>query len=190
MKDRAGRPDPHFKAIVLGLILVLGTTGCSSTGRKDMETVHYVDLERFMGDWYVLAVIPTFVERDAYNPVESYKLNANGTIDTTFRFKKGLAGAPRELKATGFVRDTDSNAVWGMQFVWPFKADYRIVYLDSDYQHTVIARQQRDYVWIMGREPAVNPEKLEAMIDFAVGLGYEESKIVITNWQDTYKEAM
>jgi lipocalin len=28
-----------------------------------METVPYVDLKRFMGDWYVVANIPTFVEK-------------------------------------------------------------------------------------------------------------------------------
>jgi len=27
-----------------------------------------------------------------------------------------------------------------MRFIWPIKADYRIVYLDEDYTQTVIAR--------------------------------------------------
>ena len=41
----------------------------------------------------------------------------------------------------GFVVDRASNAVWGMQFVWPIKADYRIAYLSEDYGQTVIARE-------------------------------------------------
>ncbi|MGB5735066.1 MAG: lipocalin family protein, partial [Thiohalocapsa sp.] len=49
-----------------------------------MDTVAKVDLERFMGDWYVVANIPTFVEKGAHNPVESYALNPDGTIATTF----------------------------------------------------------------------------------------------------------
>ena len=49
----------------------------------------------------------------------------------------------------GFVRDTETNARWGMQFVWPIKADYRIVWLADDYSQTVVARQKRDYLWIM-----------------------------------------
>ena len=28
----------------------------------DLKTVDFVDLKRFMGDWYVIANIPTFIE--------------------------------------------------------------------------------------------------------------------------------
>jgi apolipoprotein D and lipocalin family protein len=33
-----------------------------------------VDLERFMGDWYVIANIPTFIEKGAHNAVEGYQM--------------------------------------------------------------------------------------------------------------------
>jgi lipocalin len=48
--------------------------------------------------------------------------------------------------------------VWGMQFVWPFKGDFRIVVLNADYTHTVIGREKRDYVWIMARQPTIRPQ--------------------------------
>ena len=35
----------------------------------ELKTVDYVDLERFMGDWYVIANIPTFIEKGAVNAV-------------------------------------------------------------------------------------------------------------------------
>ena len=52
--------------------------GCQTM--KPIQTVGSVDLKRFMGDWYVIASIPTFIETDAYNAVESYKTAADGTI--------------------------------------------------------------------------------------------------------------
>ena len=52
-------------------------------------------------------------------------------------------------------RDTDSNALWGMQFSWSFQGDYRIVYLDDGYTQTISGRNKRDYVWIMAREPGI-----------------------------------
>ena len=108
---------------------------CASRG-PDMETVEYVDLERFMGDWYVIANIPTFVEKGAHNAVESYRLDEDGTIATTFSFRKdGFDGPVKEYQPRGFVRDTESNAEWGMQFVWPFKGDYRIIYLNLSLIH-------------------------------------------------------
>jgi apolipoprotein D and lipocalin family protein len=56
--------------------------GCQTM--KPIRTVESVDLKRFMGDWYVIACIPTFIETDAFNAVESYKLAEDGTIKTTF----------------------------------------------------------------------------------------------------------
>ena len=41
---------------------------------KPIHTVEKVDLNRFIGDWYVIANIPTFIEKDAYNAIETYRL--------------------------------------------------------------------------------------------------------------------
>jgi apolipoprotein D and lipocalin family protein len=68
------------------MFIAFSLTGCAVDGRKRLDTVSYVDLERFMGDWYVVASIPAFIEKGAHNAVESYALNSDGTIATTFRF--------------------------------------------------------------------------------------------------------
>ena len=64
-------------------------TACAASRRPPIRTVPQVDLGRFMGDWYVIANIPTFVEKRAHNAVESYRLDSDGTIATTFTFRKG-----------------------------------------------------------------------------------------------------
>ena len=64
-----------------------------------------------------------------------------------------------------------------MRFVWPIKADYRIVYLDDDYSQTVIARQKRDFVWIMARTPDISEGDYERLIQFVESIGYDVSKI-------------
>lgn len=138
----------------------------------------YVDLKRFMGDWYVIANIPTFVERDAHNAVETYAMNDDGTIATTFVFRKGgFDGKRKEHNPKGFVVDKKSNAVWGMRFIWPIKADYRIVYLAADYSQTVIARNKRDYVWIMARQPRIDAAEYAALVRMIDDMGYDVSKI-------------
>jgi apolipoprotein D and lipocalin family protein len=127
-----------------------------------------------MGDWYVIANIPTFIEKDAYNAIESYRLDDDGTVATTFRYNKGsLDGPLKEYHPSGFIRDKKSNAVWGMQFIWPFKAEYRIIFLSDDYSKTVIGRSKRDYVWIMAREPAISDEEYDAISGFLREQGYD-----------------
>ena len=143
-----------------------------------MQTVDYVDLERFMGDWYVIANIPTFLEKGAHNAVETYAMNDDGTIATTFTFRKdGFDGKLKEYNPKGFITDTETNALWGMRFIWPIKADYRVVYLDEDYTQTVIGRQKRDFVWIMARTPTIPDEDYEKILSFVESLGYDMSKI-------------
>ena len=61
-----------------------------------MPTVAKVDLPRFMGDWYVIANIPTFIETGAHNAVESYALAEDGSIETTFTFRDGAFDGKRE----------------------------------------------------------------------------------------------
>jgi apolipoprotein D and lipocalin family protein len=141
-------------------------------------TVPSVDLNRFMGDWYVIANIPTSIEKDAYNALESYRLAEDGTIETTFTFNKGGFDGPRKVyRPRGYIRDKDSNAVWGMQFFWPFKAEYRIIFLNEDYTTTVIGRTKRDYVWIMARQPSIPDEDYALILNFLEDQGYDINKV-------------
>ena len=153
--------------------IALLLAGCQSAA-PPLATVPRVDLQRFMGDWYVIASIPTFIEKGAYNAVESYRLDPDGTIATTFTFRAGgFDGKPRRYTPRGWVFDRESNAVWGMQFVWPIKADYRIAYLADDYSQTVVARERRDYVWIMARTPAIADADYARLLKFVGAQGYD-----------------
>ena len=152
-------------------------TGCASD-MPELATVEHVDLDRFMGDWYVIANIPTFVEKGAHNAIENYSINDDGSIATRFTFRKdGFDGKEKEYNPKGFVTDTESNAVWGMRFVWPIKADYRIISLDADYSVTVVGRNKRDYVWIMARDPQISEQTYDELVEFIVLNGYDASKL-------------
>ena len=150
----------------------------SCTHQSPMPTVGYVDIDRFMGDWYVVANIPTYLEKGAHNAIESYRRNSDGSIATTFSFlEDGFDGKRKEYQPTGYIEDTTTNATWGMRFVWPFKADYRIVYLNDDYTKTVIGRSARDYVWVMARSPQLSAGEYSEIKQFITRIGYDPSKL-------------
>jgi apolipoprotein D and lipocalin family protein len=149
--------------------------GCQAS-LPPLETVDYVDLDRFMGDWYVIANIPTFLEKGAHNAVETYRLDEDGTIATTFTFRDGgFDGKMKQYHPRGFVREDTGNAVWGMQFVWPLKGDYRIIYLTDDYATTVIGRNKRDYVWLMARTPSISETRYRQAVQVIEEAGYDLS---------------
>jgi len=163
---------------LLALLSTLMLSACNAS-LPPLKTVDHVDLKRFMGDWYVIANIPTFLERRAFNAVESYRLAPDGTIATTFTFRKDAFDGPEKVyRPRGFVRNSQTNAEWGMQFIWPLKSDFRITWLDPDYQETVIARSRRDYVWIMARTPQISAARYERMVEHVQALGYDASQLV------------
>ncbi len=165
-----------MRKIILALLCFL-MNGCSSL--PPIKTVSHVDLQRFMGDWYVIACIPTVIEKDIYNAVESYQLNQDGTIKTTFTFNQGgFDGTPKKYQPKGFVVPNTGNALWGMQFIWPIKSEFRIVELDDDYQNTIIARNARDYVWLMSRKPKISDDEYHHYASKISEMGYDVTKLV------------
>jgi apolipoprotein D and lipocalin family protein len=77
----------------------------------------------------------------------------------------------------GWVHNHETNAEWRMQFLWPFKAAYLIVYLDDDYQRTIIGVPDRSYVWIMSRDPELNDAEYQGLLGEVTRLGYDSAKV-------------
>jgi apolipoprotein D and lipocalin family protein len=161
---------------LLPALLMFTVIGCSSY--PPIKSEEKVDLDKFMGDWYVIANIPTFIEEGAHNAIESYAFNEDGSIATTFSFyQDSFDGEKKVYNPTGFVKDTQSNAIWGMQFIWPFKADYRILYVSEDYSKTIIGRIKRDYVWFMARTPQISEQDYQELLNIIEQEGYDTSKV-------------
>ena len=163
---------------------ILSLLGACRSSHPPIATAPNVELARFMGDWYVIANIPTSIERGALNAVESYRQDSDGSIPTTFTFREGgFDGKLKRYCPRGFVRDTRSNAVWGMQFIWPIKADYRIVYVSPDYQRTIVGREKRDNVWIMARTPQISAADFQDLRDRVAREGYDMTKLAMVPQQ-------
>lgn len=172
---------------VVAAVIALILTAASCSRNIPMPHVDPVDLPRFMGDWYVIAHIPSRTERNAWNAIESYAMAADGTVETTFRYRDGAADAPvKTLHARGYVHPDTGNAVWGMQFVWPVRAEYVVAYLDSDYRETIIGRSARDYAWIMARTPTIPEPEYQLLVSRLESLGYATDALrrVPQEWPD------
>lgn len=160
----------------LMLIAVCVLSGCATTAadRGPIATVDSVDLPRFMGTWYPIANIPPWPETNAYNSVEQYRLDEDGTIPTVFTYRhQALDGPLKTLESKAFVLDKTTNATWGVQFIWPIKAEYLIAWLAPDYSQVIIARNKRDYVWFMARTPQVSDADYQAAARRIQAMGYD-----------------
>ncbi|PHR67298.1 lipocalin family protein [Alcanivorax sp.] len=160
--------------LIVSLIML---NACQTTPTAPIEVADPFDLDRFMGQWYVIANIPTFPEKGAHNATETYRRAGPNEIATTFTFRKDAPdGDLKTMTPTGFVSD-ENPAIWGMRFLWPFKADFRVLYVDPNYQTTIVGRQKRDYLWIMARSPELHAKTYEHLLGIARERGYSLDKL-------------
>jgi len=163
-----------FARFLALLSLACIMSGCASN-HAPLPTPEQVDLKRFMGPWFVHGYTPLLVDKKAHNAVEHYYMNENGRIETTYRFRDGGFDGP--LKAytpKGFPEEEDpSNAHWQMQFIWPFKSDYVIMYVSEDYSRTIVAHPNRKYAWIMDRETSISDSDYAAMLAKLEAAGFD-----------------
>jgi apolipoprotein D and lipocalin family protein len=169
----------RFAVLGIWLSFFVHISACETTPKlPPLKLVDKVDIPRFMGKWYVIANIPTFIEKGAHNATESYDLEKDGSIAITFRFnKKSSDGPVVEYHPKAFVHDTKSNAEWRVQFLWPFLADYLVIDLADDYSFTVIGVPSRGYLWIMARSSKMDSKTYETVIARIAAQGYDISKI-------------
>lgn len=176
------------KTLLMLFGLVMAGTGSYAKDLRPVNPVAAIDLPRFMGNWFVIASIPTHFEKSAYNAVETYGLQQDGNVDTMFRFRDGAFDTPvKTIHSTGYVKDDTGNAVWGVQVFWPVKAQYVVAYLKEDYSQTIVARDARDYAWIMARTPTIPQADYDALVLRVVDIGYSRAKIrkVPQAWPET-----
>ena len=147
-------------------------------GSDNMKTVEYLDIEKFMGKWYVIAIVPNMIEQGAENSSDIYKLNNDGTIDITYDAIKD--GNKRQIKQKGTIIDKKTNADWTIQMRKPFipfmKFAFKVVYLDEGYEYMAVGYPKNTMGWIMGRKPSVTDEKYDEIINELKKVGYTKDQ--------------
>nr|WP_145546771.1 lipocalin family protein [Variovorax boronicumulans] len=172
---------PRTLALLLGAAAAgVALAACSSMARRTpappLPQASAVDLPRYMGRWYVISSIPTLPERGVLDATENYVLRPDGSVDIDFRYRRGAGEPEKSLGSRGFA-EPGNHAVWGVQFVWPIRADYRIAWLAPDYSRVIVAREKRDHVWIMARTPTLPPAEYDAMVEQVGAMGYDTAKL-------------
>lgn len=151
--------------------------GCRSVALEPLP-LPKLDLARYMGDWYVIANIPYFAEKNCFDSIESYALRTDGDIDNWFTCRKKSFAAPLERKANALakVQDKSSNATWRVRFFKVISVKYLILDLDPQYQWVVVGHPSRRYGWIMSRSKTLPDETYKSIIGRLADQGYDTSR--------------
>jgi apolipoprotein D and lipocalin family protein len=140
------------------LLCIFNMSGVTAAAEKSspLVTVPHVDLNRYLGTWYEIASFPAWFQRGCTGSTAEYALLPDGRIRVINRcFKNSLDGPLKESTGKAEVVDAANNAKLKVWFFWPFKGDYWIIDLDSDYRWAVVGVPSRKYLWILSRTPTL-----------------------------------
>ena len=139
--------------------------------------VENLDIERFMGRWYVIALIPNWIEENATNSYDDYKLNKDGTISITYKAIKN--GKERTIKQKGTI--LNNSARWEIEFLKPwipfYKAPYEVILLDENYEYMAVGYPDNSFGWIMARNTLIDINIYNNILnELNQNFGYEKNK--------------
>ena len=161
--------------LMLLIFSMVGFTGCRSTRQSvDLTPVTNVDLPRYLGQWYEIARFDHWFERGMTHTKASYTMREDGDIQVV---NAGLKDGKIKT-STGRAKRTDQHGLLRVSFFWPFYGDYRILWLDADYQHVLVGGGDSDYLWILSRTTAVNPTVKRLILTEAKRRGYDADKLI------------
>ena len=147
---------------------------------NQMKTVDYVDIERFMGKWFVTAIVPNMIENGATNASDIYELNSDGTIAITYDAIKD--GKKKQIKQKGIIINKESNAEWSIQMKKPYipflKFPFKIILIDNDYNYMAVGYPDNKMGWIMSREVKMDEALYNNILTELVSFGYTKEQFV------------
>lgn len=173
-------PALPLRCLVLSLCLSVPVATVARAEHLPVPRVGQVDLERYLGDWFLVAHIPTSRDVGAHNAQEHYALAEDGSVAITYRNRLGGFDGKRKLMTPkAYIEPGTGNAVWKVVFgwYWPFRYEYRIAHLEPDYSTVIVARSARDFLWLFSREPQMAEEALNGYRTLAASWGYEVSRM-------------
>lgn len=170
----------HFARTTLcSALAALALTGCSHRKTSPLRTVPHVDLDRYLGRWYVIANIPYFLEKGKVASYDTYTRRPDGKLDNLFTFRKGSFDAPEQTwHGVAWVTNPTTNSEWKVRFLWPLTSTYLVLELDPEYRWAVVGTPGRDLLWILARDRQLAPADYEHILGLIEAQGYDRAQIV------------
>lgn len=136
-----------------------------------------VDLPRYMGRWYVIANTPYVLENDLVATYTTYTLRDDGTVLEEFSGRKGgFDGDLKRYLLTNTPDPATDNAHWSVRLFWPIYVSQDTLYVDDDYQYTLIGYGNRKLGWMYARTPEISDAKYRELLQKFDDFGYDTSR--------------
>lgn len=169
-------------AIAIGssLFLALIATRIFANENAQLETVPFVDLQRYLGTWYEIGRFDHSFERNCVAATAKYSMRKDGNVDVVNECRlKSVDGKVKSVKGLAKVVDKTTNAKLKVSFFWPFFGKYWIIDLGKDYEYAVVGHPNRKYLWILSRTPTLDENVLDGIFARIQKKGFDLAKLIM-----------
>lgn len=156
--------------VVVGC-LVLAASAAQAAPEAPLPTVQAVDLDRYLGTWYEIALLPNRFERRCASDTQAHYSLEDGSLRVRNRCR-AADGSIEEAKGRAKVVADSGNAKLRVSFFWPFYGNYWILSLDEAYSEVLVGEPGRQYAWILARQPDLPEARVQALLERASALGF------------------
>lgn len=169
------------------LITSLGTalstvfllSSCASNNDAPLATVGAVDLTRYQGKWYEVALLPNKFQAMCVADTQA-QYQADGDAIRVINRCRKIDGSIEQANGVAKIVDGSNNSKLRVSFFRPFYGNYWILALDADYQWVLVGEPGRKYGWVLSRTPVLSPVTLNAALDKAASLGFDRTAFKIS----------
>jgi apolipoprotein D and lipocalin family protein len=145
-----------------------------------LPTVAQVELPRYLGTWYEVAMLPNrFQAQCVANTQAQYRLRDDGHIEVKNTCRRA-DGVQETATGVAEVVPGSANAKLRVSFFRPFYGDYWVLALAEDYRWVLVGEPGRRFGWVLSRTPQMTAADLAAALDKAQALGFERSAFRFT----------
>ncbi len=142
---------------------------------SELQTVPFVDLNRYLGKWYDIASFPQRFQKGCSCTSAEYSMNIDGSVKVINTFLK--EGKIKVTKGRARVKDKKTNARLSVTFFWPFTGKYWIIDLADDYSYAVVGHPSRNYLWILSRTRQMDETVYQGILSRIKANGYDLSRL-------------
>jgi len=138
-----------------------------------------VDMQKFGGQWYLIAHVPYAGERDQLDSSIELRPRVDGGFDELYRYFDNSKMQSLVVPRSRYVAVAGSNNTRWVSHLRSLDSQMNldVLYVDPDYRYAVVGESRRDLGWIYARDPAVDPATYQNLVAQLSQHGYQVAQL-------------
>jgi apolipoprotein D and lipocalin family protein len=172
--------SPARRRVALGLLALsaLPLAGCFTGIPPGATPVSPFDVQRYAGTWYEVARLDHRFERGLVDVSATYTLRPDGSVGVLNRGFDAAGGRWKEAEGVARFIGASHTGSLKVSFFGPFYGAYHVIALDPEYRWSMVIGPDTGYLWILAREPRLEPAVRDRLVAQARALGVQTDGLI------------